>query len=291
MPRASLLVALALAPVIIAVATVRTGAAQDEAESPLAALGLPEVAVSVTDEGFTTPAEVAAGRVLVTLENETEYTVDAAFIRLPDGVKRSEVEGVFQSAAVLPPEWFYEMVAAGGPVARPGEVGRAVIDLGPGAWAVVQTDPTIPIGSAGVVVTGEAPPAETEPVPAADLTVRTGEYGFSFPPEIEAGRQVWKVINAGTMPHVVALSSYPEAVTADQVAAALSQPAAATPVPAGIDPNRFGEGPFVTVQSAGVTSWVEVDVVPGSYVALCFVPDRDGTLHALKGMIDVLAAR
>jgi hypothetical protein len=253
-------------------------------------MGFPEVAVEVSEDGFTAPAEVSAGRVLVSLANATEFTVDAAFVRLPEGVKRSEVESVFQDASSLPPDWFYEMVAVGGPVAGPGAVGWAVVDLTPGAWAIVQTDPTIPIRSAGVVVTGEAPPAVSDAAPVADQTVRTGEYGFSFPDEIRSGRQVWQVINAGTMPHVIAVSSYPGSLTAEDVVEALRRSATATPAAGAVDLSRFGDGPFVTIQSPGVTSWVEVDLSPGTYVAICFVPDRDGMLHALRGMVDVFVA-
>ena len=79
-----------------------------------------------------------------------------------------------------------------------------------------------------------------------------------------------------------------EPVTAEQVISLLRQSPGATPEPGGLDPTRFGPGPFLTVHSAGVTSWVELDLAPGTYVALCFVPGRDGTIHALKGMVDVL---
>jgi hypothetical protein len=40
--------------------------------------------------------------------------------------------------------------------------------------------------------------------------------------------------------------------------------------------------------SAGRTAWLVVDLAPGSYLAACFVPDRDsGAPHAFLGMLDV----
>ncbi|HEX2194576.1 MAG TPA: hypothetical protein VHK63_06450, partial [Candidatus Limnocylindria bacterium] len=46
--------------------------------------------------------------------------------------------------------------------------------------------------------------------------------------------------------------------------------------------------PGLGALSAGQTSWLALDLQPGTYVALCFVPDEQtGTPHALMGMVSI----
>ena len=58
----------------------------------------------------------------------------------------------------------------------------------------------------------------------------------------------------------------------------------------GIDPNTDIEATFVTgTQSNGVTTWVAVDLPPGTYGLLCFFPDiAEGIPHAFLGMYTVV---
>jgi hypothetical protein len=42
-------------------------------------------------------------------------------------------------------------------------------------------------------------------------------------------------------------------------------------------------------QSAGVTAWYTADLTPGSYLAVCFVPDPvHGIPHAMYGMTQII---
>ena len=46
--------------------------------------------------------------------------------------------------------------------------------------------------------------------------------------------------------------------------------------------------PGLGALSPGQTSWLALDLAPGTYIALCFVPDREtGVPHALMGMVQV----
>ena len=78
--------------------------ATPEAESLFADLGLPELTVTVTDEGFElSEAEVEAGRYLVHLVNETDNPdVAAGFVRLVDGKTLDDLSFADEMASGTP---------------------------------------------------------------------------------------------------------------------------------------------------------------------------------------------
>ena len=44
--------------------------------------------------------------------------------------------------------------------------------------------------------------------------------------------------------------------------------------------------------SPGHTTWIEVDLAPGTYAVACFVPDQETQApHALMGMVQVFTVR
>src|SRR5829696_7102389 len=54
--------------------------------SLLSQLGQPELGVALADGAIQAPAEVAAGEVLVVVENNFEFPAGLVFIQLPEGV-------------------------------------------------------------------------------------------------------------------------------------------------------------------------------------------------------------
>jgi hypothetical protein len=57
-----------------------------------------------------------------------------------------------------------------------------------------------------------------------------------------------------------------------------------------VNPSALVAAGGLSFLSAGRTAWALVDLPPGTYVALCYVPDREvGAPHALMGMIDVFS--
>ena len=283
-------------------------------ESLLAGLGYPEFRITVTDEGAEAPAEVAAGRYLVVLENAAAHPVELEFVLPPRGVTLEQLMATPQPEGQEegPPDWFYDATIAGGVGAFPGETVRIVLDLAPaGEWfvdvfreredgedgATPESAGGTPLAGVGggpevltLTVTGEATPGGEPP---AGATVELRDFDFALPAQVPAGRQVWGVTNVGQQPHHVILLRAPVPVTEAQVMELLALEfgmagEGATPSPGLPNPEEFEEAGFVGVLSAGRSAWVEVDLAPGSCVALCFVPDREtGMPHAAMGMVGV----
>lgn len=97
----------------------------------------------------------------------------------------------------------------------------------------------------------------------------------------------------GDEPHALLLSRYWKAFTEEEIMELLmafgppASPEAATTPPA-LDFGLFEDAYESGVLSAGQTNWLEIDLEPGYYVALCFVPDPEtGTPHALLGMYEL----
>ena len=302
-PRVSVLV------VALALLSANIGAVQAQDATPsagdslLAGFGYPELVLSATDEGFADPGEVAAGLTLITFENNGTMEADlelyavgdsAGYQALLDAVAAADPE----SGEV--PEFFYETTISGGVGALPGETGQVVVDLVPGTYAFnyfafdeeAGTDLNLPIE---VEVTGEATGATP---PEADVVVDMFEMDFTMPDEVAAGPLVWEVTTVGAQPHFMLLSRYPEEFTEEDVmellatfgppaSPAAGSPAAATPEPAldfALVEDVFDSG----VLSTGQTNWVEIDLEPGYYVALCFITDPEtGAPHAMRGMIEL----
>ena len=282
--------------------------------SLLAGLGYPEFRVTVTDEGAVAPRSTPAGRYLVVLENAASHPVELEFVLPPGGLTLEQLMATPQPEGQEegPPDWFYDATIAGGVGAGPGGAERIVLDLAPaGEWFVdvfrereededggtpESTGGTPMAGEGGgpevltLTVTGEAEPGAEPP---ADAAVELRDFDFALPAQLSAGRQIWGVTNVGQQPHHVILLRAPVPVTEAQVMELLALEfgmagEGATPSPGLPNPEEFEEAGFVGVLSAGRSAWVEVDLAPGSYVALCFVPDREtGMPHAAMGMVGV----
>jgi hypothetical protein len=251
--------------------------------SILAGMGYPELAIEIENGEIVVPAEVEAGRTLITYTNVGEESSHPFLLRLPDSVSIEQAAADTGPEAMGPPEWFFDATFPGfvGET-LPGETTRAVVDLTPGNYAVLDDAP-FPFR---VVESASTPVGSGDP--ASDGTVRLFEMGFELPDPVKPGRQVLEVVNDGAVPHELLLVWSPEPVTAEQALALIE----------GEDPNAtpVGGGPssadIVPVGgmgwlSPGTTAWTEVDLDPGHYIALCFVFDPEtGMPHAMLGMVD-----
>src|SRR5215211_4492532 len=126
--------------------------AQEATPPPLsaAALGYPELSITITDAGVELPASIPAGRYLVTLEDATDHGIDAFLFRLPDGVTAEMVDAAFASPPDVAPEWWSEAILAGGPTVLFGRTGQVIADLSPGSWIVIGSGhPTQPFTVTG----------------------------------------------------------------------------------------------------------------------------------------------
>lgn len=287
--------------------------------SGLAALGLPELAITVTDtaiEGI--PAELPAGRYLVTVSTDVETggaielarpengatdafiaaypTLHAGHANAPTEPASGHVDdgdmhmtptaahddhGDAHDDAGGDLSVIYDATYAGGATAWPDQPAQVVLDLPPGEWVATG-------GSSGTqspitfAVTGDMPADLAEP--ETDATLTMGEYVIEVTDgSLASGPQLIRVDNIGVQPHFVSADRTDADVTRDEIAA-LEQPGAAGAASLGLTP-----GFATTTQSRGTTLWLAVDLAPGTWVLLCHFPDLgDGQTHSAHGMVNVV---
>jgi hypothetical protein len=220
------------------------------------------------------------------LENRTRQPLGSGIIGPGPGQTMADL----QAAASTPtpqdqfPPFFYTATILGGPgSADPGGRAQAVVKFTAGPWAAF--------------VEGNQPPAfvtateggnQTEPASVVQVTQVNFAFGFERA-GIKAGQQVWKITNDGTQPHEFFVAGIPAGATFAQVLEAASQGPNATPTPGGLSPSDLRPAGGIGILSPGQSCWTELDLAPGRYTAMCFVPDKnDQTMpHAMEGMIAV----
>jgi hypothetical protein len=281
--------------ILALVLTVPAGiAAQDKEATPdtsgsaLATLGYPELLVRVNGDAIELPeTTVPAGRTLVRLENVGEESWHGFMLQVPDDVTDERVVADLGPEAEAPPPWLFEAIYPGFPgETLPDQANLALVDLSPGRY-IVLGDTVQPFEVVGAAATPGATLAAQEPV--ADGTVRLFEFNFQFPDTLAAGRQLWAVTNAGREPHELLLARSPQPITAEQVMELLAgESEEATPTRGGPSFADFEPVGGMGWLSPGLTAWTEVDLAPGTYVALCFVYDPEtGMPHTALGMVAV----
>jgi hypothetical protein len=305
-PTARLVVLLLL---LAALAAPLRTSAQDTA-NPFADLGLPEIAITVTDTAFDgAPSELEAGRYVLSVTNSSSSEEDAGvgFVQAPEGMTAAELIGFMASLSATPeaadgeaapaeeeggtgaPSWYYETEIAGGVYAPAGETAYAVIDLSAGEWMLWGDLPEATQAPVPVIVTGEAP--ADQPTPAADVTIAMQEMSFSVDGSLTAGPQTIALTNAGQQPHFLLMIGVPEGTTPEDflaLSAAFAGDPTASP-PAGLSFEELTTGIESTDLSSGGTVWLHADLAAGTYVLACFFPDQEtGAPHAFLGMVDVV---
>lgn len=306
MPRLPLILALLLVLLAssagIAVAQEASPVASD---SPFAALDATPLPLTVADDGSVeAPAELAAGLYEVTLDNPTDLTVDLLFVMAPGGGGTDELMAMPMDEALGVPGWFYSAVIAGGVSAAAQSSDRAVVELTQsGAWTIaVQSQPAdgnaAPIEQlVPLTISGDyAATGDDSAIPTVELI----DFDFTFPAELQAGEQVWKVSNAGEHPHHLVLLKADSAITEGRIQQILEIEMGmgmpiegATPQPTDAEgaaaATTLQDVAYAQVLSPGRSAYISVTLEDGFYVALCFVVDPETNQpHALMGMIEVL---
>lgn len=174
----------------------------------------------------------------------------------------------------------------GGPNAiGPGTSQQAVVELREGTYVALCFIPS-PDGQShlvkGMVATfevGARSDQEAPAAPSADVEVIARDFMVEMPAELNAGRQVWKVINEGPEPHEVTLLKLAEGKGLEDVVAFMQNSAGGPP------PFEFAGG--MSPLQAGKDAWLTVELEPGNYLALCFIPSgaNEERRHLEMGMV------
>lgn len=255
----------------------------------LAGLGLPELTVSMSADGYSVSSpEIPAGWVLVTFDNRAGDTANSADLMLVP--PNESLDRLLESVAApdaMPPSWIYRTAFAGAPWAPAGATAEAVVRLEAGDWAVFSPAPLTP---ARLTVTGgdAKPPAPVSLAPAVEVTMQ--EFAFvGLDGVLAAGPHLWKVTNAGHQPHLMTFGPVPAGTTRAQFTESLTAMMDGSPPPEASGPPGPPIAGGCSTLSAGASLYLALDLAPGSYGAVCFFPDPDsGAPHAMLGMTQIV---
>jgi hypothetical protein len=124
-------------------------------------------------------------------------------------------------------------------------------------------------------VTGPAPAMGTNE-PQANFTVTLKDFSFTWDGTPTAGRQIVKVVNAGSMPHEAAFFHLAPSATIDDALNFTTNPMGAPP---------FGELSGAGAIEPGHYEYAVLNVASGDNVGeACFMPAPNGELHFMLGM-------
>lgn len=245
------------------------------------AVPMPEVAIKLTDDGFTVPTEMPAGIVAVNFSNSsTKYQEGGPVLgRLNQGVTYDNITALLASDDPDGYSKFEQMVTS------LGAAERTIYNLTPGqylAYFIGNIEGAPPISSL-ITVKDEG---NTAAAPTAEITADMQEFNFILPDEIKAGKHVWQISNTGKQAHHMLIIQLPKGVTADDIITWVS-----AEIPSGPPPFLNPDGPTIgtgfEVLSPGQSTWAEIDLPPGEYTVFCLLPDMSAmppTSHIAHGM-------
>jgi hypothetical protein len=260
----------------------------DRESSKPAAIQEPTViTVEANDFALTLPGRVPAGIVTFRLVNHGKELHHAQVIRLEDGKTARDYMKAYTDTGPMP-GWVKYL---GGPAGTPpGQVHATTTRLTPGHYAVVcrvaSPDGVIHLKK-GMIREFEVVATKGTgmgSLPVGTDTVTLTDYGFASSRPLTTGHHRIRVHNAGPQPHeLVMLTLVPGKTPADFANWGLT--------------GRKGPPPGLPIggvefMDQGLDNVFEVDLPPGDYGFICFVPDtKDGKRHYLHGMMSQFALR
>ncbi len=244
------------------------------------ASALREILIKATDFSFEAPKVIEGGLVAVTMENDGAELHHLQLARLRDGVTLDQVQKVLTEG---PEEALFALVEwIGGPsLVSPGGRSRVVLNIPEGQYLLlcfVASPDGVPHFAQGMAVPLTVTASSTDvSEPKADVSVTLTDFAFTMPAQIEAGKQIWKVTNKGAQPHEIPVARLMPGKTLQDALRFLQ-------APEGAPPFEFVGG--LQALDSGRTGWAGLDLPPGEYIALCFVPDpASGKAHIELGMV------
>jgi uncharacterized cupredoxin-like copper-binding protein len=248
--------------------------------------GIRTVTVTAADYAFTAPDTIPAGLTEIRLLNRGSEMHHVFLIRLDGGKLMSDLFAEMKGEGPLP-SWAKEV---GGPnTPGPGGEATAIVRLKAGRYAMICVIPS-PDGKPHVMK-GMAKEITVAPATsntsAANIriasTVTLVDYGFKFSQPLQAGRQTIRVVNqAGQSHELVLVRLAPGKSPADVLAwmEKMEGPPPGAPI-GGSTPMAQGE-----------ENLLEINLTPGEYGLICFVPDaKDGKAHFAHGMVSTFTVK
>lgn len=240
----------------------------------------PVVTVHAKDFSFSGPKTVKSGISTFRLVNDGKEMHHLQLIKLDKGKTMADLAAELKKPGP-PPTWMHEV---GGPnPAIPGATVEATLALEPGSYVMVCFVPspgsTAPHVMKGMMADFTVTPAATGASEAvADATVHLSDYAFTIDKPLTAGHRVLKVVNDAKQDHEAILVELAPGKTAADVGTWVEKEMMKGPPPG----KPIGG---MAAIANGRTGTFPVDLKPGKYGLICFVPDaKDGKSHFMHGM-------
>lgn len=238
-----------------------------------------EMSISGADFAFHTPDTIPAGLTHVVFANNGPGFHHVQFVRLDSGKTLADLQEALKKPGP-PPGW---AVFSPGPNAPdPGTSSNATVEFTAGNWAIiclVDQPGGVPHFAKGMVhrLTVTPSTGAVAAMPAADVTVELVDYAFSLSKPLVAGKQIVNVVARGAQPHEVEILRFEPGKTLDDLMKWFARPEGPPPA--------HGVG-GTSAQLPGQPAQFTVDLVPGAYALVCFIPDaKDGKPHLAHGMV------
>jgi uncharacterized cupredoxin-like copper-binding protein len=247
-----------------------------------AAAPIPEISIEAADFSYTAPAAINAGWVRIRLTNSGQEPHHVQFLRLNDGATFVQFQEALQQGEG-PAMALVSQVGGVGAVA-PGLSAQAVLNLPAGDYVILCFVPSpadgMPHFAKGMIMTTRVESAGSTAAaePEAALTVTLRDFMFVMPDSLPAGKTAIRVINEGPEPHEFNLLRLADGKTVDDVTAYLAAPDGPPP---------FSPVGGMNGLDVGAVGYIEFDLEPGTYVAICNIPSpkAEGHPHFALGMI------
>lgn len=239
---------------------------------------------TATEYSFSAPDTLPAGAVTIRLTNLGQEVHHGQLLRLNDGVSFEQFAAALQADGEAALRFTTSM---GGPGSiDPHGASEVTLDLTPGNYVLacfVSDANGVPHVARGMLkhllVSPIDVPATT--LPDAQDTFTMQDFSFDMPSSLPGGHATYQVVNHGQQPHELNVLKLAPGTTEADVLAWDS-------APSGPPPFTFVGG--INGLSSGAAGYVALDLEPGTYVAICHIPDpSSGVAHLHLGMIKQFA--
>lgn len=260
--------------------TTTAGDATTTTEAMTDTVSMPTVEIVATDFAFEVSEPVPAGVVEVTLANEGDEAHHVQIAQLNEDATMEDLQAALESGDESAAMGLIKLVGGVG-IIEPGDSSSAIVELAEGthvALCFIAGEDGLPHLAKGMVapfeVTDEGNEAET---PAHDGDITLADYSITMPDDF-TGAGTFRVVNAGAEPHeVMFLRVLDDKTMADVAAWAKTME--------GPPPFTYEGGMQGLSPGGEVVGYLELDLEDGSYVAICGIPDAEGTPHVDLGML------
>jgi hypothetical protein len=255
--------------------------AKAAAATPPAAAATPNmVSFTAKEYSFEGPDTIPAGLTMIHLTDAGQQLHHVQLLKLEEGKTFADFQAAAKNlASGPPPAWVVPYGGVNPPA--PGATTTAMEVLEAGNYAVVcfvEDANHVPHMAKGMMkgLTVTPSPNANLTEPTADVTLTLSDYAFTLSKPLVAGRQLIKVENAAAQPHEVVLVQLAPGKTIEDLGKWVMDMKGPPPG------KPFGGIPGFM---KGKNTFFEVNLEPGEYGMICFVPDaKDGKPHFTHGM-------